>query len=377
VLIKFAHQIFTIGLGVLGLGFITAFHEFGHFIFCKLFRVHTPSFSIGFGPRLFQKKIGGTVFAISAIPMGGYVEIAGAQEVGQGDQKEAFRGDEYSFNQKPYYQKMIILGGGIFFNLIFAYAVLTLLFAFGTGKTPMLYPYNATAVIEKVIPESPAALAGIQPGDSLKQIVGSDSNQLGIHSHELSTGSMVTESFFRKIADSDTKEITLLVQRPGQEEPISSTIQLNCAGKGPRVGLVFEQAEQPKRSLLNAARASIELVNIWIGGTFKSIATMFKQKTTCGLSGPISIISETAKGAGHSAGTFFIILCFISVGLAIINLLPLPIFDGGQALFFTIEAITGRSLDKARLYIHYASWILVIGLMLYLSYKDILRILFS
>src|SRR5688572_16061618 len=98
---------------LLGISFIIALHEMGHFLFCKLFKVSTPSFSIGFGPRLISKKVGTTDFIISAIPLGGYVEIAGNAEVGQGNQQEAARLDEYSFSVKPWYQKFLIMIGGI------------------------------------------------------------------------------------------------------------------------------------------------------------------------------------------------------------------------------------------------------------------------
>src|SRR5690606_27744818 len=101
----------SIPLGLFGIGFLIGFHELGHFLFCKLFSIRTPSFSIGFGPKLFSKKIGGTEFVISPIPLGGFVEIAGAAEVGQGDQKEASSRDKESFAVKPYYQKLLVMCG--------------------------------------------------------------------------------------------------------------------------------------------------------------------------------------------------------------------------------------------------------------------------
>ena len=129
-------QLFFILLGILGMGFLIGFHELGHFLFAKLFKIRIPSFSLGFGPRLLTKKIGETEFCLSAIPFGGYVEIAGAAEVGQGDQKEAFATDEGSFAAKPFYQKLCVMLGGIVFNLAFAYFTMTLLFMTGIPKTP-------------------------------------------------------------------------------------------------------------------------------------------------------------------------------------------------------------------------------------------------
>src|SRR5581483_1274896 len=79
----------SILIGIMGIGFLIGFHELGHFIFCKVFNIRTPSFSIGMGPRILSKKIGETEFALSLLPLGGYVEIAGSAELGQGEQKEA------------------------------------------------------------------------------------------------------------------------------------------------------------------------------------------------------------------------------------------------------------------------------------------------
>src|SRR5262249_28943280 len=109
-----------------------------------------------------------TEFALSAIPLGGYVEIAGMQEVGQGSQEEATRSDAHAFSSKPYYQKLLIMLGGIMVNLAFSYTALALLFAFlGMPATPLLSPRTATATVASIIPQSPAEQAGIKAGDIL------------------------------------------------------------------------------------------------------------------------------------------------------------------------------------------------------------------
>ncbi len=139
-LILIWQNLFTIAAGLVGLTFLVTFHEFGHFLFCKLFKIHTPSFSIGLGPYLYSKKIGDTVFAISAIPAGGYVEIAGAAEVGQGDQAHAGRQDHYSFASKPFYQKFLVMSGGILANLLFAYVAIIGVCWAGLPQSPLAYP---------------------------------------------------------------------------------------------------------------------------------------------------------------------------------------------------------------------------------------------
>ena len=156
-------------LAILGIGFLIVFHEFGHFLFAKLFNVLVPSFSIGFGPRIIEKKIGETTFAISAIPLGGYVEVAGNPEVGQGEQKEAHISGDRSFNSKPYWQKLLIMAAGILFNIFFAYAALTFLF---TQGAPCIGSWceNKAALIGVVNPKSPAEKAGLPAGDKIVSV---------------------------------------------------------------------------------------------------------------------------------------------------------------------------------------------------------------
>lgn len=355
------HQLLMIPLALFGVGFIIGFHELGHFIFCKLFGIRTPSFSIGFGPRIIQKRIGDTDFALSAIPLGGYVEIAGAEEVGQGDQKEAKRSDEQSFAKKPYYQKMLVIAGGIIFNLIFAYTVLTLIFWSGVGKTPLLYPYNATATISEVLPNTPAATANLQAGDKLLKL-----NEQDI------TDATMAQFITKDLRAAASTNAELLIQRGEITMPIA--VQLGDGVKTRLLGAVFSTAETPGRPFIQAAAASITLVNQLIVSTFASLAGMVNKKSMDGFGGPVAIISQTVKSTEGGFSAFLLILCIISVSLAVLNVLPLPIFDGGQALFYTLEAITGKSLDNVRVYIHYASWVLVIGLTLYLTFKDVTRL---
>ena len=111
-------QFYSIFLSLIGISFIIVFHEFGHYIFCKLFNVYTPTFSIGIGKILYSKKIGDTNFCISAGPIGGYVEVA----------SESGINGSVGFNQIPYYQKVLIMLGGISFNFILAYFIFIALF---------------------------------------------------------------------------------------------------------------------------------------------------------------------------------------------------------------------------------------------------------
>ncbi len=358
-------SLFFIVLALSGVGFLIGFHELGHFIFCKLFRVKTPSFSIGFGPRIVEKKIGDTVFALSAIPLGGYVEIAGAAEVGQGDQTEAYRNDEYSFAQKPYYQKMLIMAGGILFNLIFAYVILTILFMLGIPKTTLLYPKNATTTIISVAPESAAAQAGLNPGDTITSI----------------NGQPVINNYSRlieEITSHPNQKVLLEIERNGQKQTIEPTLgtRIDCNKTVGSLGIEkFDYKDYPARPFAEAVRESIDTTNYFIKNTVFAFKAMFVKRSTAGLGGPLMVISQTIKGAKTGLKIFLIFLAFISINLAVLNLLPLPILDGGQALFYTIEAIIRRPLsENLRLYIHYACWAGLLLLLVYLTIKDTIEI---
>lgn len=352
------HNLFFIFVGLFGIGFLIGFHEFGHWIFCKIFNIHTPSFSIGFGPRLFKRKIGDTEFSLSLIPVGGYVEIAGAQEVGQGEQKHAHSKDATSFAAKPYYQKMLVMAGGIGCNMLFAYITIIVLFALGIPKTPLMYPRNATTTISSVVAEGPAACAKLQEHDTIQELNGA----------AVSDG----QSLLSFIEAHAHEEIDMLVERNGNLEHITVTLGENPVTKKGFLGASFELKDLPALSAKDALIEGIRTTNSLAKKVFVSFKNLFQSRSMDGIGGPLMIIKQTINGAEKGAVIFFLLLAFISVNLAVLNVLPLPIFDGGQALFYTIEAIIRRPLpEKARLYIHYACWILVVALMVYLSVKDV------
>lgn len=129
---------------LLGITFVVVFHEFGHFLFAKLFKVYTPAFSIGIGKKIFSKRIGDTDFCISAWPIGGYVEIP----------TEDGLDGKIGFNSIAYWKKFLIILGGIFFNIILTFLIFSFIFFSGAPESPML-PYNRNVnKIESVTPES-------------------------------------------------------------------------------------------------------------------------------------------------------------------------------------------------------------------------------
>jgi len=345
-------------LGLFGFGLFIAIHEFGHFFFCKLFNVLTPTFSIGFGPKLLSKKIGDTLFTLSLIPLGGYVEIAGNEEVGQGEQKESARADERSFKTKKTYQKVLIMSGGILANLVFAYAVLFFLFIWGAPASKLLSPYALTTTVEKVLPASEKISASALHE---KDIIVSIDGTVVENNPEL----LVTV-----IAKNDKPEVQVEVLRDNQK--IMLTEKLNECTPGKKYLAVSLKTVAVKPLAIPAAFMAANNTFARLSGLIVSaLKQLCAQRTLEGAGGPLRILSETIKTARTSLLLFLLLLAFLSINLALINLIPLPIFDGGQIITILIEKLIGRELpDKARMGIHLTSWAMILLLLAYLTYKD-------
>jgi regulator of sigma E protease len=355
-----AHQSLFILFGFLGMGFIIGFHELGHFLFAKLFNIRVPSFSLGFGPRILTKQIGETEFCLSAIPFGGYVEIAGAAEIGQGEQKEAHAQDTRSFVAKPFYQQLLVMLGGILFNLFFAYCAMIVLYTTGIPKTPLM-PHNHS--ISAIHDDSAAAQGDLRVGDKI----------LSINEEEIGSNLQKIQQIIQPLA---LQEATIVIERDG--EKITKTIVIGSK-ETESVGILgteFEFSPTPPHSLKDAFFMGIAGCNMWIKNTFVGLSQIFSKKGMNQMAGPVAIIAMTVKGAAAGWQIFLLLLIIISINLAVLNLIPLPILDGGQILFYGIEALIGRPLPyKVREYIHIGTWIIFIILFIYLTTQDIGRLI--
>jgi len=356
------NQLVFILIGFFGMGFLIGFHELGHFLFAKLFKIRVPSFSLGFGPVIINKKIGQTEFCLSAIPFGGYVEIAGAAEVGQGDQKEAHATDKGSFAVKPFYQKLLVLLGGILFNLAFAYFAMIIIFMAGIPKTPLM-PNNP--FISAIHQESAAQKNGLQIGDRI----------ISINQEEIGSNIQKIQPIIQPLA---LKEAIIVIERNG--EKLTKTVVIGSReAETETVGVLGAEFEfsptPPAASLKDAIILGISTCNTWIKNTFAGFSTLFSKKGLNQVAGPVAIIAMMTKSAATGWQLFMLLLAIISINLAILNLIPLPILDGGQIFFYSIEALIRRPIPhKVREYIHIATWIMFIILFVYLTAKDTCRL---
>ena len=303
------------GLG--GISLIILIHELGHFLFAQFFNVPTPVFSLGFGPTLWAMQIGQTIFKIALLPIGGYVEI-----------------DPELLAQQAYIPKMLIIFGGILFNLIFAYCIL-LYYA-------MRNQFSLTSTINTVTPCSPAQYAGLQPADTIiacnGQLVGTNAD-------------LITNT----VASSQGQTIVLTIERNGKEQDVSVdlTAEHPLFGKGAGwLGIELEKKPQENLSMLNCFHKGHKKFTATTQDMGHVVASMVTKKDHQSVfMGPVGIISIIGKSLAINPQYYWFILAVLSLNMGLFNILPLPFFDGGKALLFTIEAIIGTTIPATTVWL--------------------------
>ena len=349
--------LYSIIAAVVGLGVLIVFHEFGHFLLAKLSGVGVLTFSVGFGPKLWVKKKGETEYALSAFPLGGYVKM-----VGEDPEEEVKAVDlERSFAHKSLLKRTAIVAAGPGFNLLLAVVLLMIVFLF--YGVPVL-----SNLIGAVEPESPAAQAGLQKGD---RIVAVD-------------GQAVTawDDLSSKIKQSAGRSLDLRVQRSGED--LAMTVQPRkrevknifgelkedwMIGIGSQVSI---EKGDPGLAISKAFVQTYEYSKLTLIGLYKMIT---REVSPRNLGGPILIAQMAGQQAQEGIGSFLAFLAVLSINLGILNLLPVPVLDGGHLFFFAIEAIIGRPVSiKYREKAQQVGIFLLLLLMIFAFANDIFRL---
>jgi len=340
---------------ILGISFIVVFHEFGHFIFCKIFNVYTPTFSIGIGKILYSKKIGDTNFCISAGPIGGYVEVAS---------EEGINGS-LGFNQISYFKKVLIMLGGILFNFLLTYFILVALLCTKMPENASGYYEPCTTTVNELAEKSINAHA-LEKGDTIISI-----------NHEPIENNL---SLARKIiVQNYQKESQIPAQIKRDESTIEITLNLQGAKASPSIssqlGVIFEH--KPALNIQDALKVAYFSVIFYTHAIMDGLKKIFHTKTGQGFVGPLMAVAASSKSAEKGLNNLLFFLAIISINLGFMNLLPLPIFDGGQFVIFTIETILRRQLsERIRHWIGMSSWVLAISLLVIFTIKDLIHLVF-
>ncbi len=341
------------------LGVLIFVHELGHFLLAKLLGVGVLKFSLGFGPKVIGKRIGETEYLISAFPLGGYVKMVG-EAPGEEVPHEM---EKVSFTSKPLWMRSLIVFAGPAFNMLFAVLLLSAILVYGV---PVL-----NTKIGEVKEGMPAYQAGIREGDVVVSVMGRpverwDELARLIRSSEgpISMKLKRGERLYEVRVNPTTSRLKNVF---GEEE------EVRVIGIAPAGETILVRSD-PLTALYKGTVQSFRLIGLTILGIKKMVEGKVALKESLG--GPILIAQLAGEQVKHGLSSFIFFIALLSVNLAIINLFPIPILDGGHLLLFGIEFVLRRPLSERGLDIAQKIGIVIIALLMILVfYNDIMRLI--
>lgn len=420
-------------------GILVFVHELGHFLFAKWRKVRVEKFSLGFGPEITGRTIGETRYVLSAIPLGGYVKMAGETP------SEEIKGEPYEYLSKTVKERIGIVAAGPIMNVIFCIVIIAILFLTGL-------PY-IQGRIGKVMENSPAEKAGLKSGDiitgidkkevndweSLTKIIHSNPGRelefaikRGDERFDVSIAPQIGEKskvgligitpyYGRKVGRISKKspayqaglkpgdeiiavsgkpvsqwdeimdiidkeergEISLSILRRNESNPAAAMVHIRFTPARDRQSagvVIFDFTPQfPEKrypffvSFGKAFSRTFYLIKITYAGLWKLVRGQVSFKL---IGGPIMIAQLAGQEAQMGLNNLFMLIAIISVNLAVLNFMPIPVLDGGHIFFLLIEGIMGKPLSRKKQEIAQQIGIaVIIGLMLLATYNDILRFL--
>ncbi len=431
------------------IGVLIFVHELGHLLAAKAVDIEVPRFSIGFGPKIAGFRRGETEYVISALPLGGYVRMAGMEDTSalEGGEEEEHVPSGRDFDAKPLWARALVISAGVFMNFLFAIVVLAgVAFVFGEPLNP-----TTRAVVVGELTGAAAPLAEVPEGRSIVQVSGQEVGswndiaealrlapagetvirfddgtdvRLNLPSDpaarsqvldplqpytepvigEVSMGSPAARAGFESgdrvvsaggrqidtwnefvdvVRASPGAPLEMVVQREGERVTINavpdSERELNANMERVEIGRLGVAAEQ---RLIYRRMGPIDALGYGVTTTWETSAMIVGlvgdlltgQASPRSLGGPLAIGQLSGQAARYGLETFFQWMALLSVNLAVLNLLPIPVLDGGQLLFIGVEAIRGRPLSiEQRLRLSHVGLIIVVGIMVWAITNDFLR----
>lgn len=339
-------------------------HELGHFIAARVQGIHVNRFSIGFGPVLWKYQGETTEYAIRALPLGGFVGFPD-----EDPESEIPPNDPNLMGNRPIVDRAIVISAGVIANFIFAYFLLTA----QAGIVGIPEPnYSPGVAIPEVRTEqvSPAAEAGIEAGDVI----------IAVNSQSVGEGREAIATVQEKIQRSAGEPLTFTIRREERELDITLTPKADSSGQG-KIGVLLapngEVVRRSPESLLEpftyGAQEYQRIVELTFQG-FGQLLSNFSESANQ-VAGPVAIVAVGANIASSNFGGLFQFAALISINLGIINILPLPVLDGGQLAFLAIEAVRGKPLPtKLQENITQTGVVVLLGLAIFLIVRDTLNL---
>jgi len=345
------------------LGVLILVHELGHFLAAKSVGVAVPRFSVGLGPRVWGIRRGETEYVISALPLGGYVRMAGAVE----DEQAALEGGrveevppERRFESKPLWARVWVISAGVCMNALFAWLAFSVL---------VLHQGRRPPVVAEVVPGTPAAAAGLLPGDSVVAVGGESVRDWAefaayTRAHPGDTVRVLVARGSARL------ELAVVAAAVRERDVVSGDTllvgQIGVLG-GERVPV------GPGYALVEGGRRTVALT----GDVLRFLGHLVVGRASPReVAGVITIGKLSGEFARMGWAQLVWLMAFLSVNLAIVNLLPIPILDGGHLVFLALEAVRGRALSlEVRARLTQVGLVVLVALMVWALTADVLRLL--
>lgn len=336
------------------LGVLVVIHEFGHFIAAIAVGVRVEKFSIGFGPMIFGRKFGHTEFCISLLPLGGFVKLAG-------ESPEESKGNRWEFNSKNLLEKFVIVFAGPFMNAFLAFMIFSLVYLVGQ---PTL-----SNKIGKVLDGAPAKMAGILENDRV----------LAVNGQRVAYWEDILKEMHKNPGQviltidraGSTQEISIVPKKQESRTVFGKRIQVAFVGVAPSDEMIYVKSGPIRAVVMGAERVwKMSSMIFYSLGLMITGALPFKDSMT----GPIGIFFMTQEAAHMGVIYLFYFMGSLSVSLFVLNLLPIPVLDGGHVLFILVEKLKGSPLkDSLKEKMTQGGMALLLLLMVFVIFQDIHR----
>jgi len=340
----------NIVITLLALGVVIFVHELGHLLAAKGAGIGVYEFAVGFGPKLFSRKFGETLYSLRLFPLGGFVKLAGLD-----DEEDAPALPGQSFKEKPLANRFITIFAGPLMNVIFGFLLFVCLYS-------IIGIPEASQVLKSVFPNSPAAAAGVLVGDRIVAINNAPATR-------------VEQDIIRVIRGSIGKPVHLTIQRGGTQKNLTITPRPSDTDETTGViGIQFD-VRTVRHNPIRAMVLGTKKTAISVRQVFEGIGMLIRGKAGVGdMAGPIGIIQLASHQLDRGLLYFIHMMALISISLGVINLFPIPVLDGGHLMFLIYEAIFRRPANpKWETYLTYFGATLLIALMAFIIFNDIIH----
>lgn len=332
---------------VLIFGFIIFIHELGHFTVAKLCGALVHEFSLGMGPALWKKQWGETTYALRLFPIGGFVAVEGEDEDSD---------NERAINRKPVWQRILFVSAGAFMNVLLGFLLMIV-------------------IVSKQELVSTTVIAQFNEGASSSQVLQVGDEILAVNGNKVT---IANEIVFELISVGD-EAVNLTIRRDGEImelEAVPFPIETTDGIPVPTMDfMVYGQEKTVWGTLKEAWHMTTGVVKQVWDSFFKLISGYYKMEQ---LSGPVGVSTAIGEAATLGWENLLMMVAFITINIGVFNLIPLPALDGGRLFFLLIEAVRRKPIPpQYEGYIHGAGLVLLMALMLFVTFNDVMKLIFG